>query len=1067
MATQTISATSSSATGTGQTHLVSTDSNGVQGNGVSYRPSISADGRFIAFASSSTNFVSQPTGNINTFWRDLQTGETRLVSLASDGLTGTGPSISFSISGDGRYVAFDSFSNRVVANDTNDHQDVFVRDMQTEVTTRVSVDSNGGQANDESYWVVLSADGRYVAFTSHASNLVPTDTNGARDVFIVDHGALTDPPAAFHKTSPADLSNDQSTSPTLSWEDSFGAARYEYCYYTAPAIGCAAWNNNGAAASVPLSGLTPGTTYFWQVRAVNIGGVTYADDNAAWSFTIPCYSLSTGVSPLGGGSVDANPAPNCNGGTQYTHGTVVTLTAQAAVGFGFNSWSGDASGSINPTTVTMTAGRSVTANFDQTCFTLSTGVNPLGSGSVNASPAPNCPGDAGRYAAGTQVTLTAAPSTGYTFSSWSGGASGTTNPLVFNLSSDLTLTANFDEQCYSLSTGVSPAAGGSVDASPAPNCASVPGKYRGGTTVTLTANPSATYAFSSWSGDAGGSANPTTVSMSADRSVTAIFSEVCYALTSTVSPAGSGTVEASPAPNCVSDPAKYVTGTTVTLTAAPNTGYGFSSWSGDSSGTVNPATVLMSADRSVTANFSLLCYSLNASASPSAGGSVHASPAPNCNGGTQYTHGTTVTLTAAPNTGYVFSSWGGDASGSANPTTVSMTAARSVTANFGQACYSLNVSANPSAGGSVHASPAPNCNGGTQYTHGTLVTLTASPNAGYNFSSWSGDASGSANPTTVNMTAARAVTANFTANGSVVVTSIVRTYEDPTSQFRVEYQVTFSKPVKGVDVSDFVLTTYGLTRARISRFDAIDGIYTVTIVTGDGNGALRLDLVDDDSITDKAGNPLGGPGPGNGNFTSGEIYTVIKAPSFQDVEYTHWAWQYVESLKNAGVTSGCRTEPAYFCPNINVTRDQMAVFLLRAKYGAAYTPPAATGALFADVPSAYWAAAWIEQLSREGISGGCGSRNFCPGGLVTRDQMAVFLLRAKYGAAYTPPPATGLFTDVPTSYWAAAWIEQLAREGITSGCGGGNFCPGSAVNRAQLSVFLVKMFDLPLLGELP
>ena len=81
--------------------------------------------------------------------------------------------------------------------------------------------------------------------------------------------------------------------------------------------------------------------------------------------------------------------------------------------------------------------------------------------------------------------------------------------------------------------------------------------------------------------------------------------------------------------------------------------------------------------------------------------------------------------------------------------------------------------------------------------------------------------------------------------------------------------------------------------------------------------------------------------------------------------------------------------------------------------------------------------------------------------------MAVFLLRAKYGAAYTPPPATGLFTDVPTSYWAAAWIEQLAREGITSGCGGGNFCPGSAVNRAQLSVFLVKMFDLPLLGELP
>ena len=75
--------------------------------------------------------------------------------------------------------------------------------------------------------------------------------------------------------------------------------------------------------------------------------------------------------------------------------------------------------------------------------------------------------------------------------------------------------------------------------------------------------------------------------------------------------------------------------------------------------------------------------------------------------------------------------------------------------------------------------------------------------------------------------------------------------------------------------------------------------------------------------------------------------------------------------------------------------------------------------------------------------------------------MAVFLLRAKYGSAYTPPPATGLFTDVPTSHWAAAWIEQLAAEGITGGCGANLYCPHESVSRAQMAVFLVKTFNLP------
>jgi hypothetical protein len=118
--------------------------------------------------------------------------------------------------------------------------------------------------------------------------------------------------------------------------------------------------------------------------------------------------------------------------------------------------------------------------------------------------------------------------------------------------------------------------------------------------------------------------------------------------------------------------------------------------------------------------------------------------------------------------------------------------------------------------------------------------------------------------------------------------------------------------------------------------------------------------------------------------------------------------------------------------------------------------------MFTDVPASLSTADWIERLATEGITAGCGGGNYCPNASVTRAQMAVFLLRAEHGSAYTPPAATGtVFTDVPASLSTADWIEQLVAEGITSGCGGGNYCPGNAVTRAQMAVFLVRTFNLP------
>jgi hypothetical protein len=179
---------------------------------------------------------------------------------------------------------------------------------------------------------------------------------------------------------------------------------------------------------------------------------------------------------------------------------------------------------------------------------------------------------------------------------------------------------------------------------------------------------------------------------------------------------------------------------------------------------------------------------------------------------------------------------------------------------------------------------------------------------------------------------------------------------------------------------------------------------------------------------------------------------------FNDVPSSYWSFSFIETLARSGITAGCGNDN--YCPSDPVTRAQMAVFLERGINGSDYSPPAATGSVFLDVDAGDFAASFIEQLYADGITAGCGNGNYCPGDSVTRAQMAVFLLRSKYGSGYSPPSPTGVFGDVPTGYWAAAWIEQLAAEGITAGCGSGNYCPENPVTRDQMAVFLVRTFGL-------
>jgi len=179
----------SRAVGSGTTELASVSSAGTQGNEGSYADTggaISGDGRYVAFMSRATNLAPGDTNGVldDVFVRDRQTGTTELVSMDSTGNSGTGRSRDPAISGDGRYVAFTSLASNLVPGDGNDRLDVFVRDRQTGTTERVSVDSAGFEGNWESSLPAISADGRYVAFTSFGSNLVPGDGDGTGNYFV-------------------------------------------------------------------------------------------------------------------------------------------------------------------------------------------------------------------------------------------------------------------------------------------------------------------------------------------------------------------------------------------------------------------------------------------------------------------------------------------------------------------------------------------------------------------------------------------------------------------------------------------------------------------------------------------------------------------------------------------------------------------------------------------------------------------------------------------------------------------------------------------------------------------
>jgi uncharacterized repeat protein (TIGR01451 family) len=250
-----------------------------------------------------------------------------------------------------------------------------------------------------------------------------------------------------------------------------------------------------------------------------------------------------------------------------------------------------------------------------------------------------------------------------------------------------------------------------------------------------------------------------------------------------------------------------------------------------------------------------------------------------------------------------------------------------------------------------------------------------------------------------------------------------------------------------------VVATVTCTRSDVLTKGSSYQTITVTV-----NVAANAPLVVVNTATVSGG---GDVSPENNTATDATVVFI----DFADVPATSPFYAWIGTIGAAGLTGGCGTAPALYCPDDPVTRAQMAVFVLRGLHGADHVPPAATGLVFADVPIDHALAAWIEQLAVDGFVNGCatGPLRYCPEAGLTRAEAAVFLVRARHGAGFVPPPATGLlFADVPLDHPLSAWIEHFANDGLTSGCGPGTFCPAEVTTRAQIAVLLVRTFNLPI-----
>ena len=401
-----------------------------------------------------------------------------------------------------------------------------------------------------------------------------------------------------------------------------------------------------------------------------------------------------------------------------THGSSATCTATAhdPVARPFSGWGGACSGTGACQPVVLGA-TTVSANTTLITYAITTTATTGGSMSCTPNPVPH----------GQAAGCTATPQTGFQFTGWTGDCAGTGACQFTNVTSAHSVGATFAPITYAIATPA--VTGGSV------NCTANPVPH--GQDTICVASPAMGYHFTHWSGDCAGTASACILyNVTSPRSVGATFVLNTYSIGIVPAPAN-GTV------TCTPNPVTH--GQDASCTATPDAGYHFTSWSGDCTGTGACQFTSVTASRTVSATFTPNTHSIATLAAVN--GTVTCTPNP-------VTHGQDASCTATPDTGYHFTSWSGDCTGTGACQLTNVTSPRSVSATFALNTYPISITP-ATTNGTVTCTPNP-------VTHGQDASCTATPGRGYHFTSWSGDCAGTGACQLTNVTSPRSVSATFT-----------------------------------------------------------------------------------------------------------------------------------------------------------------------------------------------------------------------------------------------------------------------------------------------------------------
>ncbi len=737
---------------------VSVDTSGAQGNGRSYQGQLSGDGRYVAFASGSSNMVADDTNGVeDVFVKDRQTGETTRVSLASltAAQTNSDSGGTLDISSDGRYVAFESNSTNLVAVDANGQSDIFVRDRQAGTTTLVSVDSSGNQANDFSENVSISTDGRVVAFMSSATNLVSGDANATVDVFA--HDIQTGVTTLVSVSSAGVQGSGSSFSPQIS-------ANGRFVVFSS--------NSNNL-----VSGDTNGVTDIF-VHDLQSGQTTRESVNSSGEQIL---NLAEDPSISGDGRYVAFSSASEN------------LMSEDTLGFE-HLYVHDRQTGTTTLASTFSDGYPMQGRSDSSAFSAEGRYIAFSHDDRGDSLPDRWIYIHDRISGQTVKTTAAGPIRPYLSADGRFLAYDSSNPLVTgdtNGQSDVFVK----EAAYA--ADVSPRV-----LSVEPTCSGSFCRYPSG--------PNASFKVIFSESVTGVTADDFSLTMNggiSGTSITSIRGSRNTYLVTVNAGTGDGTLRLDVLDDdSIKDPALN-----------PLAG------AGNGNGNFNTGELYI-VDNNLPVVTGLVRFDPN----PTAANSVHFTV-----NYSEEVSGVDISDFTLSITGAVSGAAVAVVSGAGKIYTVT------VNAGTGDGTLRLDLIDNDS-----------------------IVDAVANPLGG----AGAGNGSFTSGETYI------------VDKNSPAVTSSLPADPNPTAADSVHFTVNFSEDVSGVDAGDFSLSAPdGISGASVSDVSGSGAAYIITINTGSGDGTLRLDVVDNDSIVDATGKSLGGAGASNGNFSSGGVYTIDKA----------------------------------------------------------------------------------------------------------------------------------------------------------------------------------------------